>query len=200
MIAIAVVFVGVTAAIVATLVVLIRCYHKTYKDDDAEASMSLVRNHDTYIQFKLDDLKPGCTIHRGRYGEVCRAVLNDTEVAVKSLHPSHRQYYINERDIYTQVRMQHENIAKFCGYYEKPAANDSPAQYLIVTAYMEHGTLTNYLKNNTVDWLTMCRMWHSMTSGLAHLHTEIIIGGLHFLYFHHFLNVATWRLCLCGWT
>lgn len=185
-IVIAVIFVVVAAAIVTALVFLIRCYHKSYKsykDTDVEARKSLVQPPEpTSKQLDLAHLKPECTIHRGRYGEVCKAVLNDTEVAVKSLHPSHRQYYYNERDIYLQVRMKHENIAKFCGYYDKPANDVSPAQYMIVTAYMEHGTLTNYLKNNTVDWQTMCRMWHSMTSGLAHLHTEIIIGGLLLLF------------------
>lgn len=171
--------VAVVAIVILVAFVIVRCCFPPALPSDAEASLFLVPPPSGLIsgQLDLEDLKLDGLIHRGRYGEVYKAILNDSEVAVKSLFPSHRQYYYNERDIYMQAHMQHESIAKFCGYYDRPAGNDGPAQYMIVTSYVELGTLTSYLKSNTVDWQTLCRMWHSMTSGLAHLHTEIIIGG-----------------------
>jgi hypothetical protein len=50
-------------------------------------------------------------------------------------------------------------------------------QYLVVTTYEPLGSLTDYLKHNTVDWATACRMCHSIAAGLAHLHTESHDGG-----------------------
>ena len=50
-------------------------------------------------------------------------------------------------------------------------------QYIIVMSYVPLGTLTQFLKENSIDWFTLCRMYHSTASGLAHLHSDIVKGG-----------------------
>ncbi|XP_015259332.1 PREDICTED: bone morphogenetic protein receptor type-2-like [Cyprinodon variegatus] len=42
--------------------------------------------------------------------------------------------------------------------------------------FYPHGCLSQYLSENTVDWLTCCRMAHGVTRGLAFLHTELCRG------------------------
>lgn len=39
------------------------------------------------------------------------------------------------------------------------------------------GSLSHYLTLHTNDWVRSCRLAHSVTRGLAYLHTEIFKGG-----------------------
>jgi len=114
---------------------------------------------------------------RGRYGEVYKGLLNDKAVAVKSIFISHRQYYYNEIKMFSLPHMRHPAIVEFFGAKERPGGMDGPTQYLIITSYIPLGTVSNYLKTNTVDWYTLCRMSHSVIAGIAHLHTEITDAG-----------------------
>jgi len=82
--------------------------------------------------------------------------------------------YANERDVLTLPLMRHPGIVEFVGCREDWTANGVGT---IVMAYERSGCLVEYLKNNTVDWLTTCRMMHSLAAGLAHLHTELSSGG-----------------------
>jgi len=87
------------------------------------------------------------------------------------------RYYANERDILTLPLMQHPGIVDLIGCREDQPTNGD-VQLLIVMAYESRGCLVDYLKNNTVDWSTACRMLHSLAAGLAHLHTELSNGGM----------------------
>ena len=133
--------------------------------------------------------------------QVYKALLNDVDVAVKILSTAHRQYYYSERDIFILPHMIHPSIVKFYGAKERPTCSgfefDGPTQYMIVTAFAPLGTLTNYLKNNTLDWYTLCRMEHSIASGLAHLHTEIATDG-RFLFIPCRLASMTWSTLAGG--
>lgn len=137
--------------------------------------------------FELDDLKLEELIEKGRYGEVWKGTLDDMEVAVKVFHAGQKQYYINERDIYKQEFMDHDSLPRFFGADERTTADDA-IQYLVVMSYISEGTLCNYLKHNSLDWSTLCRMCHSIASGLAHLHTDITRGGEQDLQYHSVCN------------
>ena len=50
---------------------------------------------------------------------------------------------------------------------------------MIVMSHERLGCLVDYLKNNTVDWTTACRMMHSLAAGLSYLHTELSDGGMY---------------------
>lgn len=39
------------------------------------------------------------------------------------------------------------------------------------------GSLSRYLSAQTNDWVSSCRLAHSVTRGLAYLHTELFKGG-----------------------
>lgn len=51
--------------------------------------------------------------------------------------------------------------------------------YLLVLSYAPRGTLTDFLRAQTVDWPTFCKMGLSIVKGLAYLHTDIRKGGSH---------------------
>lgn len=129
--------------------------------------------------FDIDDLKISCLIVKGRYSEVWKGSLNEQDVAVKIYSPSYRQYYYNEKYIYSLPYMEHENIMKFYGGEER-ILQDGNVQHLLVLQYVPDGTLMNYLKNNTIDWYTMCKMCLTLAKGLAHLHADTGSGGTHY--------------------
>ncbi|KAL4228707.1 Bone morphogenetic protein receptor type-2 [Mactra antiquata] len=128
-----------------------------------------------YPTFNIDDLKISCLITKGRFSEVWKGSLNDQDVAVKIYSPSYRQYYLNEKYIYSLPHMEHENIMKFFGGEER-ILQDGNIQHLLVLQYVPDGTLMNYLKNNVIDWYTMCKMCLTLARGLAHLHADMGSG------------------------
>ncbi|XP_052265235.1 bone morphogenetic protein receptor type-2-like isoform X2 [Dreissena polymorpha] len=121
--------------------------------------------------FDIDKLKISCQITKGRYSEVWKGSLNEQDVAVKIYTPSYKQYYYNEKYIYSLPFMEHENVLKFIGGEER-ILQDGTVQHLLVLEYIPDGTLLNYLKNNTFDWFTMCKLCHTLARGMSHLHTE----------------------------
>jgi Protein tyrosine and serine/threonine kinase len=90
---------------------------------------------------------------------------------VQILNATQYRCYINERDILSMVSVRHPGIVDFRGCREERLPSGS-LRYIIVTAYEPLGSLTDFLKHKTVDWVTACKMCHSVSSGLAHLHTE----------------------------
>ncbi len=130
----------------------------------------------TPCHFDLDQLKLCQMLSKGRYGEVWQGQLGDTDVAVKLFTQQQRQYYQNEREIYQLPHMEHISLLNFYGSEERLTV-DGVAEYLLVLEYCPSGTLTNHLKNHTLCWSTFCKMAHSITAGLAHLHNDITKYG-----------------------
>lgn len=129
--------------------------------------------------FDIEDLKICCQITKGRFSEVWKGSLNEQDVAVKIYSPQYKQYYHNEKYIYSLPHMDHENVLKFMGGEER-ILQDGSVQYLLVLQYIPDGTLMNYLKNNTLDWNTMCKMCQTLARGLSHLHTDMGSPGKKF--------------------
>ncbi|XP_074652382.1 uncharacterized protein LOC141906846 [Tubulanus polymorphus] len=125
--------------------------------------------------YELSRLKLDKLLQSGRFGDIWQGALFDHTVAVKVFTSAQRQYYVNERTVYTLPFMNHESLLKFYGSEER-FTPDGESQFVIVLTYLELGSLNSYLKNNTVDWLTCQRMCHSIANGLAHLHTDQLIG------------------------
>ncbi|KAJ8256055.1 hypothetical protein COCON_G00199190 [Conger conger] len=103
----------------------------------------------------LDSLKLLELIGRGRYGSVYKGSLDERPVAVK-----------------------HDNIARFIVGDERITA-DGRMEYLLVMEYYPHGSLCRYLSMQTGDWASCCRLAHSVTRGLAYLHTELLRGDVY---------------------
>lgn len=125
----------------------------------------------------LDGLKVDQLISHGRYGDVYRGLLGTSEVAVKVLTAAQCRCYANERDVLTVPLMRHPGVVEFIGCREDWLPGGVGTQLMIVMSYERLGCLVEYLKNNTVDWSTACRMMHSLAAGLAHLHTGLTNGG-----------------------
>ncbi|KAM9767112.1 bone morphogenetic protein receptor type-2-like isoform 1-T1 [Menidia menidia] len=126
----------------------------------------------------LDNLKLLELIGRGRYGTVYCGSLDERPVAVKVFTAANRQNFLNECSIYRLPLLEHDNIARFVAADER-TGTDGRTEYLLVMDYYPHGSLSRYLGLQTNDWVSSCRLAHSVTRGLAYLHTELFKGDLY---------------------
>ncbi|GAB1609397.1 bone morphogenetic protein receptor type-2-like isoform X2 [Argonauta hians] len=123
----------------------------------------------------INSVKMLDVIAKGKYGEVWSGKLDGKPVAVKVFHYNHRQFYNNEKYIYSLPLMDFDNLLQFYGADEL-VNSDGQHQYCLVLSYVPNGTLMNYLREHTADWAEMCRIILSLTRGLAHLHQDITKG------------------------
>ncbi|XP_076004906.1 bone morphogenetic protein receptor type-2-like [Genypterus blacodes] len=126
----------------------------------------------------LDNLKLLELIGRGRYGAVYCGSLDERPVAVKVFTAANRQNFLNECSIYRLPLLEHDNIAHFVAADER-TGTEGRTEYLLVMDYYPHGSLSRYLTGQTGDWVSSCRLAHSVTRGLAYLHTELFKGDLY---------------------
>uniref|UniRef100_A0A3Q3EXV8 receptor protein serine/threonine kinase n=1 Tax=Labrus bergylta TaxID=56723 RepID=A0A3Q3EXV8_9LABR len=126
----------------------------------------------------LDNLKLLELIGRGRYGTVYCGSLDERPVAVKVFSATNRQNFLNECSIYRLPLLEHDNIARFVAADERTGP-EGRTEYLMVMDYYPHGSLNRYLSVQTNDWVGSCRLAHSVTRGLAYLHTELFKGDLY---------------------
>uniref|UniRef100_A0A8C9RAS9 receptor protein serine/threonine kinase n=1 Tax=Scleropages formosus TaxID=113540 RepID=A0A8C9RAS9_SCLFO len=126
----------------------------------------------------LDSLKLLELIGRGRYGSVYKGSLDERPVAVKVFTYANRQNFVNERGIYRLPLLEHDNIARFI-VGDGRLTTDGRMEYLLVMEYYPHGSLCQYLNLQAGDWVSCCRLAHSVTRGLAYLHTELVRGDLY---------------------
>ncbi|XP_021341676.1 uncharacterized protein LOC110442406 isoform X2 [Mizuhopecten yessoensis] len=124
----------------------------------------------------LSTLKLCTQICHGRYGDVWSGFLGESPVAVKIYSSNHKQIYLSEKSIYTLPFFEHENLLKFYGGDEQIL--DGTTQYLLILSYIPLGALHGYLKTNTIDWSTFCKMCLTIAKGLTHLHSDIRKGDL----------------------
>ena len=124
----------------------------------------------------LDQLKVLNLVGQGRYCNCYRGLLDEREVAVKIFAGASRQCYLNEVEIYNLAYVEHPNVLKFIGSSERMGEDNWP-EYLLVVEYMQYGSLSSYLKENTYDWLGMCHLAQTAAAGLAHLHQAVEKGG-----------------------
>lgn len=126
----------------------------------------------------LDNLKLLELIGRGRYGAVYCGSLDERPVAVKVFTGANRQNFLNECSIYRLPLLEHDNIGHFVAADERTGP-EGRTEYLLVMDYYPHGSLSRYLGIQTSDWVSSCRLAHSVTRGLAYLHTELFKGDLY---------------------
>ncbi|XP_041968485.1 activin receptor type-2A-like [Aricia agestis] len=107
---------------------------------------------------------------RGRFGAVWRAKLGPRDVAVKVFPLQDKQSWLAEQKIYRLPRMDHPDILHFIGVDKK--GDNLQAEYWLITAYHEKGSLCDYLKAHTLTWAEAWRVAAGVARGLAHLHEE----------------------------
>lgn len=110
-------------------------------------------------------------IGKGRYGEVWLAKWRDENVAVKVFFTTEEASWFRETEIYQTVLMRHENILGFIAADIK--GTGAWTQMLLITDFHELGSLHDYLQKKVLNQDMLYTLAFSLTSGLAHLHTEI---------------------------
>ncbi|KAL9918072.1 TGF-beta receptor type-1 babo isoform 2-T2 [Glossina fuscipes fuscipes] len=111
-------------------------------------------------------------IGKGRFGEVWRGRWRGENIAVKIFSSREECSWFREAEIYQTVMLRHENILGFIAADNKD--NGTWTQLWLVTDYHENGSLFDYLTSHTVDTKTMLSMALSISTGLAHLHMDIV--------------------------
>ncbi|KAL0831813.1 hypothetical protein ABMA28_001344 [Loxostege sticticalis] len=107
---------------------------------------------------------------RGRFGAVWRAKLGPLDVAVKVFPLQDKQSWLAEQEIYRLARMDHPDILHYIGVDKK--GDNLQAEYWLITAYHEKGSLCDYLKAHTLTWAEAWRVAVCVARGLSHLHEE----------------------------
>ena len=111
------------------------------------------------------------SIGKGRYGEVWLAKWRDEKVAVKVFFTTEEASWFRETEIYQTVLMRHENILGFIA--ADIQGTGSWTQMLLITNFHELGSLHDYLQKRVLNPHMLKLLALSLSSGLAHLHTEI---------------------------
>ncbi|XP_058457060.1 bone morphogenetic protein receptor type-2 [Malaya genurostris] len=127
--------------------------------------------------YNVDNLKLVSMIGQGKYGTVWKGIVNEQLVAVKLFTAQHRQYFLNEKDIYTIPLMESPSLLTYFGCDERRTM-DGRIEYLLVLSLAPLGCLQDWLTDNQMDFNVFCRMSKSIANGLAHMHTEIRKGDL----------------------
>ncbi|XP_026127271.1 TGF-beta receptor type-2-like [Carassius auratus] len=132
-------------------------------------------NHNTeQLPIQLEAL-----VGKGRFAEVWRARLSHNEggqyetVAVKIFPAVEYSSWCNERAIFSDVNLKHENIVQFLTAEERGGTANSPQrQYWLIMAYYNMGNLQEFLAGHILTWTELCSMAGSVARGLAHLHSD----------------------------
>ncbi|XP_069052428.1 bone morphogenetic protein receptor type-2 isoform X1 [Lepisosteus oculatus] len=168
-----------SVSVVAVLIVALFFGYRMLTGDRKQGlhNMDMMEAAASEPSLDLDSLKLLELIGRGRYGSVFKGSLDERPVAVKVFNYTNRQNFVNERNIYRLPLMEHDNIAHFIVGDER-LTTEGRMEYLLVMEYYPHGSLCRYLSLQSGDWVSSCRLAHSVTRGLAYLHTELLRGGL----------------------
>lgn len=108
---------------------------------------------------------------RGRFGAVWKANYKSDVVAVKVFPIQDKQSWMSEQQIFKLPRMDHNNILHYIGAEKR--GDNLQAEFWLITAYHELGSLCDFLKANTVTFQQLCKIAESMSRGLMHLHEEV---------------------------
>ena len=111
-------------------------------------------------------------VSRGQFGCVYRANYEECEVAVKVIPHYERGSWNAEKSIYTDFGLDHENVLHFVAAEKR--AQGLTVEFWILTEFHENGSLSDFLKLNTLDWEQCLTMVLSTVSGLMYLHTEMM--------------------------
>ncbi|KAK5648861.1 hypothetical protein RI129_003753 [Pyrocoelia pectoralis] len=122
-------------------------------------------------EYSIDKLKLCSMIGHGRYGSVWRGLVDDQQVAVKVFPPHHRNYFLNEHELY-KIAGESSNLLKCFGGGERGQSPGGLSDYILIFS-LEQECLQEYLKNHTVNLTVLCRMSLGIAKGLAHLHSDL---------------------------
>ncbi|KAK2844060.1 hypothetical protein Q5P01_010719 [Channa striata] len=147
-------------------------------DDDGSDSSSTHANslnHNTEpLPIELDLL-----VGKGRFAQVYKAKLKQTSsdqfetVAVKIFPYEEYASWKNEKDIFSNTDLRHENILHFLTAEERKVEK----QYWLITAFHPRGNLQEYLTRHVISWEELQVLGSSLARGVAHLHSDHLSCG-----------------------
>ncbi|XP_067857253.1 TGF-beta receptor type-2 [Heptranchias perlo] len=143
-------------------------------DDQSDISSTCANNinHNT----ELLPLELDAVVGKGRFAEVYKAKLRQSAseqfetVAAKIFHFDEYASWKNEKEIFSDVNLKHENVLQFLTAEERET--EMGKQYWLITAYHPQGNLQDYLLRHVVGWEDLCLLGGSLARGIAHLHSE----------------------------
>ena len=140
-----------------------QCHTLPHSEANGTGFQNLTNEQD--LPFQLGHL-----VSRGRYGYVYRTEYENELVAVKIFVYQNRQSWENERSLFAMQSTKHRNVIDYI--ISGSWGSGYEHQMFIVTPFYPLGSLNRFLARNTVSWEQACRVIHSVTSGVAHLHSE----------------------------
>lgn len=114
---------------------------------------------------------------QGKFGSVFKASVgnDDRFVAVKVFTSRDYASWEQECKVYRLPQMKHENILTFLGSEKRVEPNQ--ISYWLVTEYLEHGSLHDFLKARIVSFPHMLHIANGIACGLTHLHDQLSPRG-----------------------
>ncbi|XP_031619655.1 activin receptor type-2B [Contarinia nasturtii] len=124
----------------------------------------------------VDNLKLCSMIGQGKYGTVWKGMINEQTVAVKLFPAQHKDFFLNEKDIYCLLSMDSPYFLEYFGCDERRTLDDN-IEYLLVLSLAPLGCLQDWLTQNTASFEVYIKMSRSVAGGLSYLHTEMNAGN-----------------------
>eukprot|EP00058_Branchiostoma_floridae_P012629 XP_002598117.1 hypothetical protein BRAFLDRAFT_124285 [Branchiostoma floridae] len=137
-----------------------------------------------YVAVKIFPLQDKASWLNEQGGEALSHVL------LNLVSPQDKASWLNEQDIFTTQLMKHDNLLQFIAvsltalsltdYLKVSLTALSLTDYLkvsislLITAFHERGSLTDYLKGHLLKWSEMCHIAETMARGLAYLHDDVM--------------------------
>ncbi|XP_023694816.1 TGF-beta receptor type-2 isoform X1 [Paramormyrops kingsleyae] len=113
-------------------------------------------------------------VGKGRFAEVYKAKLKQSPseqfetVAVKIFPEEEYASWKNEKDIFSDMNLKHENILHFLTAETRKVQK----QYWLITAYHPRGNLQEYLTRHIITWQDLWLLGESLARAVAHLHSD----------------------------
>ncbi|KAK6490514.1 TGF-beta receptor type-2-like [Huso huso] len=142
-------------------------------DDDRSDISSTCANNINH-NMELLPIELDMQVGKGRFAEVYKAKLKQSTseqfetVAVKIFPDEEYASWKNEKDIFSDINLKHENVLHFLTAEERKAEK----QYWLITAYHSQGNLQEYLTKHIISWEDLWLLGGSLAEGLAHLHSD----------------------------
>uniref|UniRef100_A0A3Q3GFV0 Serine/threonine-protein kinase receptor n=1 Tax=Labrus bergylta TaxID=56723 RepID=A0A3Q3GFV0_9LABR len=94
-------------------------------------------------------------------------------VAVKIFPCEEYASWKNEKDIFSNTDLRHENVLHFLTAEERKVEK----QYWLITAFHPRGNLQEHLTHNVISWEELQVLASSLSLGVAHLHSDRLPCG-----------------------
>jgi len=114
----------------------------------------------------------GECIGRGRFGEVCIGEWRGEKVAVKIFLSRDEASWQRETEVYRTSMLRHTNLLRWIASDNKDTGTST--QLWLITEWLPHGSLYDYLERSSVDQLICLQFIRSIAQGLTYLHTEVV--------------------------